>query len=215
MRNVRINENYTLYEDGSVYSHLNNIFLKQCETPAGYLTYSGQLGSIHRLLAEYFLGGIPDGMCVNHKDGNKKNNCLSNLEIVTHQENTQHAYDNGLAKGKPGETNSMASLTQWTIGIVVEDLQNGLDNETIGLRHNLHPRYVSLIRHGKRWPEVYATHGPFATSNKVDPKKALLQEKYNRYLQLKDTHNNCQIAREIGVDPSTVCRWRNNETKNM
>lgn len=71
MRSVDIDENYVLYEDGRVYSKLNKKFLKQCET-SGYLVYGSRLGSVHRLLAQHFLGGIPEGMVVNHKDGNNK-----------------------------------------------------------------------------------------------------------------------------------------------
>lgn len=50
----------------------------------------------HRLVYEAFYGKIPDGMQINHIDGNKLNNSINNLETVTNQENTQHAYDNGL-----------------------------------------------------------------------------------------------------------------------
>jgi len=44
---------------------------------------------IHRLVAETFLG-VSD-LTVNHKNGNKKDNCVENLEWVTHQENMAHA----------------------------------------------------------------------------------------------------------------------------
>lgn len=37
---------------------------------------------------------------VNHKDGNKLNNSISNLEWVTNSDNTQHGYNNGLYKFK-------------------------------------------------------------------------------------------------------------------
>lgn len=46
---------------------------------------------IHRLLAEVFLGGIPYGLEVNHKDGNKQNNHIANLELISHQENIRHS----------------------------------------------------------------------------------------------------------------------------
>lgn len=53
---------------------------------------------IHRLVAETFIPN-PDGKPqVNHIDGNRKNNCVDNLEWVTNQENSQHAYKTGLAK---------------------------------------------------------------------------------------------------------------------
>jgi len=50
---------------------------------------------LHRLVAEHFLPGDAPGMEVNHKDCDKQNNSVANLEWVTHQQNQRHAADNG------------------------------------------------------------------------------------------------------------------------
>ncbi len=63
-----------------------------------YVAFAGELKLIHRLVIEAFRGQIPEGHETNHKDGNKLNNALYNLEIVTHSENMSHAYHNGLFK---------------------------------------------------------------------------------------------------------------------
>ncbi|MBL7738438.1 MAG: NUMOD4 motif-containing HNH endonuclease [Chitinophagaceae bacterium] len=55
---------------------------------------------VHRLLAETFIENPLELPFVNHKDGNKLNNALDNLEWVTHSQNMKHAYSMGLIKGK-------------------------------------------------------------------------------------------------------------------
>lgn len=52
--------------------------------------------SLHRLLAEAFIPNPNNYETVNHKDGNKLNNNLDNLEWVTRQDNLYHAMDMGL-----------------------------------------------------------------------------------------------------------------------
>lgn len=84
--------------------------------PQGYLIAFLQRGNksqgflVHRLVAAAFIGPIDDGSEVNHKDGDKKNNRAGNLEIVTRQQNIDHAVANGLIDNK-GESNTQAVLS--------------------------------------------------------------------------------------------------------
>lgn len=57
---------------------------------------------VHRIVAEEFIPNPENKPCINHIDGNKHNNHVSNLEWVTKKENCVHALDNGLVKPSRG-----------------------------------------------------------------------------------------------------------------
>ena len=77
--------------------------LSSCGDGRGYLFVGLSINGtrrhyrVHRLVAVAFLGTCPEGKEVNHKDGNKTNNYLENLEYMTRSENMCHAYKTGLA----------------------------------------------------------------------------------------------------------------------
>ena len=68
--------------------------------------------SMHRLLLASFnpIDGMED-LYVNHIDGNKSNNELSNLEWCTPSENLKHAYNLGLAKGLSGDDSPYSTIS--------------------------------------------------------------------------------------------------------
>lgn len=65
---------------------------------------------VHKLVLLTFKGASK--LETNHKDGNKTNNALSNLEYCNHSYNVKHAFDNGLATALFGEENGNAKLSE-------------------------------------------------------------------------------------------------------
>lgn len=71
---------------------------------------------IHRLVACAFLPNKDDTLVVNHKDGNKENNHVENLEWCTRQENVIHSFKMGLSKVRYGKENKKSiPIYQYTL----------------------------------------------------------------------------------------------------
>lgn len=94
--------NYSISQNGEIINSKTKKVLKQQKSKNGYLMVSlsdkGKVKSyfVHRLLAETWLQNPDMKPCINHKDGNKANNDILNLEWCTYKENQLHAYDTGL-----------------------------------------------------------------------------------------------------------------------
>ena len=105
--------NYSATEDGKIFSHRRNKYLKP-HLRGGYYCVELSVSSIkkriyiHRLVAETFIDNPMGKETVNHIDGNPLNNELSNLEWMTMQENNQAAWD----KGQRVLTNKMKEATK-------------------------------------------------------------------------------------------------------
>lgn len=100
---------YYITEDGRCYNSITGKYLRGQYSKYGYLNYyltlpSGKKRRIycHRLVANaYIPNDNPiEKNQVNHIDGNKKNNCVENLEWVTPRENTIHSIEHGLKPTK-------------------------------------------------------------------------------------------------------------------
>ena len=89
---------YYLTEDGRIYSTKSNKYLKSSDNGRGYLyvNINRKTQLIHRLVCETFVPNPHNLAEVNHKDGDKLNNNVSNLEWSSHRDNVMHAVNMGL-----------------------------------------------------------------------------------------------------------------------
>lgn len=109
---------YLVSNYGRIKSLKTNKILKQVINKNGYCTCCVSLGSrkkkkcfrVHIAVATLFIDNPNNYPFVNHKDCNKTNNCVDNLEWCTPKENTQHAANNGLILH--GEDRYCAKLTE-------------------------------------------------------------------------------------------------------
>lgn len=95
-------KHHTIDQNGVITNQKTGNVKSQWEAKSGYLCVDIQENGkaskhyLHRLLAQTFIPNPDNKRTVNHIDGNKLNNSLTNLEWSTDSENIKHAYNNGL-----------------------------------------------------------------------------------------------------------------------
>lgn len=95
-KTLEYDSRYEVSDSGQLRSNIGNPKIRKLiKHHNGYyrVTVGNKNYTIHRLVYETFVCKIPKGYEINHKDGNKANNRLDNLEMVTHKENITHAME--------------------------------------------------------------------------------------------------------------------------
>lgn len=105
---IKKNDNYEITKNGDVRNKHTGRILTGSVNNGGYRTvhikHSDNPEFVHRLVAETFIENDDPihKTDVNHKDGNKMNNNVDNLEWASRSENVKHAYANGLNRPSGG-----------------------------------------------------------------------------------------------------------------
>lgn len=107
------------------------------------------LGYVHRAVWEVVHGPIPAGMQINHKNGVKGDNRITNLELVTPRENTIHAYATGLNRQPPGEQSKCARLSAADVEQIRRRRAAGERPIDIAQDYTVSPQHIGRIGNGR------------------------------------------------------------------
>ena len=110
---------------------------------------------VHRLVAEAFIPNPNNLPQVNHKDGDKTNNNVSNLEWCTRKENVQHGYDTGLIIALRGEYNLRSKLTETEVLAIRTKYASGEYSQTeLSREFKVASSTISEVINMNRWKHI-------------------------------------------------------------
>lgn len=111
--------------------------------------------SVHRIVAEHFLTNEENKPQVNHKDGDKLNNHVDNLEWVTPSENGLHAYKMGLNEPQKGTDHGRSILDETEVMSIYHLAKSEvIPQKEIAERFDVTVATVSDIKLGRRWGHI-------------------------------------------------------------
>lgn len=110
---------------------------------------------VHRLVATTFIENRENKPYVNHIDGNKTNNNLSNLEWTTPTENSHHSWEIGLSKPTKGMRHYSAKLDDEKVVYIRKAFKNK-EKSIIELAEifNITPQSVGAVINRKTWRHI-------------------------------------------------------------
>lgn len=142
-------DDYDITEQGEIINIRWGRRVKPQPNGKGYLRVhiAGKMYFVHRLVAEKYIPNPNNLPQVNHKDGNKTNNNVDNLEWVSNMGNRIHAIQNGLHIH--GEKCPWAKLKQVDVDYIREHSE--LSDKELSIKYNVGSSHIKNIRNYKCW----------------------------------------------------------------
>jgi hypothetical protein len=147
-------EDCTIYSDGRCYNHKRRRWSHEKNIPDnnGYIRISGT--HLHRMIAEAFLPNPARLPFINHKDGNKLNNDVSNLEWCTHKHNVKHAYEIGLYFNEKGEKARNVKLKELEVLAIRKLYAEGRTQQSLAEQFNIGRGTIGKITTRRIWTHI-------------------------------------------------------------
>jgi hypothetical protein len=146
---------YSIDKMGNVYSDRSYKFLKSAIDKDGYqwvllcIKNKRKIIHIHKLIALTFIPNPENKLYINHKDGNKQNNFVENLEWVTRSENDIHRCR--VLHICQGEKHGMSKLKEKDVLEIREKYKRGMTKNEIAKIYNISRGQISNIILKKHW----------------------------------------------------------------
>lgn len=156
---------YKISSWGRVFSVRNNKLRSLKEDKDGYKTVglyfkSKQTGKlVHRLVLDHFIERPTPAHECNHKDGDRGNNKLSNLEWVTRSENIRHSFENLGRNRRPGHKNPNSKLTPESVK-TIRSMMGIKTQKQLAKEHMVSISQIARIQYGKAWANNALNHKP-------------------------------------------------------
>lgn len=149
---------YQISNFGNVKSLRHNLIMKlgKAEYLIATLCKYGKSKSfmVHRMTATAFIPNPENKPCINHLDGNKYNNKISNLEWVTYKENMKHAYDIGLYNGRDASCGNRRLTSKQVLKIRKLYTNKTENQESLCKMFKCTNQNISCIVNGKTWKHL-------------------------------------------------------------
>lgn len=142
----------------NIVAKINQRILKKKVTKKGYerltLSVSGKHKDVgvHRLVAQAFIQNPENKKEVNHIDGNKQNNQISNLEWCTRNENEKHAFKIGL-KSLKGEKHTLARFTESEV-LQIREMRGIKTGKQVAKEYGVTDGAIYRIWNRKTWNHI-------------------------------------------------------------
>lgn len=117
----------------------------------------------HRVIWWFFNGDIDENMVINHKDFDRTNNDISNLEMISQKENVAHSMKNGRYPDMSGANNPKAALTETEVQAIRYMAKHGWKQKDIATLFNANNvNLISRVVTGARYGNVQDAASVFA-----------------------------------------------------